>query len=183
MKSSNGMPCNRFTSVRKLLPIFACAILAVAAAACGSGGCLENGSTLPLAGLYSSSTDKEIAVDSLEVRGLGAPADSVLLSPGRGASKIYMPFRADYESVSWVFSIHTRELNYPELYDTITFEYTTIPYFASADCGALYIYRVDRFTTTTHLIDSVAITDPLFTNVDREQIRIYYRTAQEEPDL
>lgn len=155
--------------------------LAVCAAGCGSSGCLENGSTLPLAGLYSSSTQSPISVDSLEVRGLGAPSDSLLVSPGRATRSIYMPFRANYESVSWVFSIRTKALDYPELFDTITFDYTTIPYFASADCGALYIYRLRSFSYTRHLIDSVAVTDSLFTNVDREQIMIFYRTAQEEP--
>ena len=157
--------------------------LAMFIAACSSSGCLENGSTLPLAGLYSSSTGNAISIDSLEVRGIGAPGDSVLLSPSRGVSSIYMPFRADYESVSWVFSVASRALNYPELYDTITFGYTTIPYFAGADCGALYIYRVNTISTTRHLIDSVIVSDSLFTNADREQIRIYYRTSDREDDL
>lgn len=153
--------------------------LAIGAWSCGSNGCLENGSTLPLAGLYSSTTGSAISVDSLKVMGIGAPLDSLLVIPGRGVSSIYMPFRADQESVSWVFSIQTIALNHPQLFDTITFGYETIPYFASADCGAMYIYRVKRISHTTHLIDSVIVTDSLFTNVDREQIKIYYRTAEE----
>lgn len=146
---------------------------------CGSGGCLENGSTLPLAGFYSAQTLEAISVDSLMVRGVDAPGDSVLLSPQRGVSSVYLPFKADADSVKWVFSVDTRALNHPELYDTITFVYRTLPYFASSDCGAMYIYRVSRVGTTTHLIDSVAVTDSLFTNVDREQIKIYFRTESE----
>lgn len=157
--------------------------LSVSAAGCGSGGCLENGSTLPLAGLYSSSNGKAISVDSLEVRGVGAPNDSVLLYPTRGTSQIYMPFRADFEEVKWVLSIKKAGYDYPQFYDTITFGYRTIPYFASADCGAMYIYRVNRIVSTNHLIDSVTVTDSLFTNVDREQIRIYFRTAEEGNQL
>lgn len=159
------------------------AIAVITATGCGSGGCLENGSTLPLAGLYSSTTGGAISIDSLEVRGLGAPNDSILLYPTRNTSSIYMPFRADYESVSWVFSIHQAAFNHSEFYDTLTFDYTTIPYFASADCGAMYIYRVNRMNVTHNLIDSVAITDSLFTNVDREQIKIFYRTAEEGQGL
>ena len=90
-----------------------------------------------------------------------------------------MPFRADFPSVSWVFSIKMARLDYPELYDTVTFDYNTITYFASADCGAMYIYKVTDVRYTTNLIDSVAITDSLFTNVDREQIKIFYRTDDE----
>lgn len=150
----------------------------VSAASCGSGGCLENGSTLPLAGLYSSYSGSAITLDSLEVRGIGAPNDSLLVDPSSRVNSIYMPFRADYESVSWVFSIKMRDYDYPELYDTLTFSYQTIPYFASADCGAMYIYRVTSYSVTHHLIDSVVVTDSLFTNVDREQIKIYYRTSE-----
>lgn len=156
--------------------------LAVCFGACGSSGCLENSTTLPLAGLYSSSTLQPISVDSLEIRGLGAPGDSLLLAPTRSTGSVYMPFRADYPSVSWVFAFRTEYLDYPELYDTLTFVYETIPYFASADCGALYIYRVTEYSYTNHLIDSVAVTDSLFTNVDREQIQIYYRTAEDEEE-
>lgn len=152
---------------------------AAVTAACGSSGCLENGSTLPLAGLYSSYTGAQISIDSLEVRGIGAPNDSVLIVPTRNTRSIYLPFRADYESVSWVFSVHQSAVYYPELYDTITFGYETIPYFASADCGAMYVYRLNRIAYTTHLIDSVTVTDSLFTNVDREQIKIFYRAAEE----
>ena len=151
----------------------------ICVSACGSGGCLENGSTLPLAGIYSSVTDNAISIDSLEVRGIGAPNDSLLVSPKRGTSTIYMPFKANAESVGYVFAVRQKEVDFPELYDTIDFGYETIPYFASADCGAMYIYRLNSVAHTTHLIDSVAITDSLFTNVDRQQIKIYYRIAPE----
>lgn len=146
---------------------------------CGSGGCLENATTLPLAGFYSGTTKTAISVDSLEVRGIGAPGDSLLLAPRRGVSELYMPFRADYSSISWVFAFKLEGFYYPQLYDTITFGYNTIPYFASADCGAMYVYRVNSMRYTTHVIDSVAITDSLFTNVNKEQIQIFFRTAEQ----
>lgn len=147
---------------------------------CASSGCLENGTTLPLAGLYSAETGEAIAIDSLEVRGLGAPDDSVLLAPTRGTSTVYLPFRAETESVSYIFSFSIEALDFPQIYDTITFDYNSIPYLASADCGAMYIYRLNRLVYTTHLIDSVGITDSLFTNIDRQQIHIYYRTGTED---
>ena len=168
---------NQLKNAFARIAAFAC--IGAAFCSCGSGGCLENGSTLPLAGLYSAETQKSISVDSLEVRGIGAPDDSLLVSPGRGTSSIYMPFRADFDKIDWVFAFRTEALDYPQLYDTLSFEYTTIPYFASADCGAMYVYHVNKVNVTHHLIDSVAVTDSLFTNVDREQIKIFYRTEQE----
>lgn len=150
--------------------------------ACNNGGCLENGTTLPLAGLYSSSSQSTISVDSLEVWGVGAPGDSILLKPSRATSSIYLPFRANHDFVEYTFGFKSSGLNIAALYDTITFYYESIPYFASASCGAMYIYRLTNLQHTNHLIDSVGITDSLFTNVDREQIKIYYRT-REDADL
>ena len=42
----------------------------------------------------------------------------------------------------------------------------------------MYHYRITAYTYTTHLIDSVAVTDSLITNIDRETIQIYFRTAE-----
>lgn len=164
--------------MRKLLTIVFSAILL---AACNSAGCLDNGSTLPLAGFYSSQTGQSVSIDSLQIQGLGAPGDSLLLKPSKGVSKIYMPLRAGVPSTTWVFSYKQGHLANPAYNDTLVFTYETIPYFASEDCGAMYIYRVEGLTHTNHLIDSIKLTDSLFTNVEAERIRIYFRTAQEEP--
>lgn len=155
--------------------------MAAIAGACNSSGCLDNGSALPLAGFYSSSTAKSISVDSLQISGVGAPGDSILHEKG-AISQIYLPFKADAPEVKWVFAYKQKALDRPELYDTLTFRYSTIPYFASEECGAMYIYRVEDYSCTDHLIDSVKLIDPLITNVELERIQIYFRTAQEEPE-
>ena len=166
----------------KSVPDCAIAILALAAAACNSSGCLDNGSALPLAGFYSTATAEAITVDSLEIRGLGAPGDSILLSPSARVQQVYLPMRADAPAVSWVIAYRQKALDYPQLNDTLTFAYETIPYFASEQCGAMYIYRIESVAHSCHLIDSVKIIDPLITNVDVERIQIFFRTArQEEP--
>lgn len=156
-------------------------MLAAILAGCNAAGCLDNGSALPLARFYSSATGGSISVDSLEIRGLDAPGDSMLLKPSRGVSEVYMPLRANVPSTDWVFSYHQGALANPAYNDTIEFTYSTIPYFASEECGAMYIFRVEKINHTTHLIDSVLLTDSLFTNVEAERIKIYFRTAQEEP--
>lgn len=83
---------------------------------------------------------------------------------------------------SWCFAYKTEELDYPEFNDTISFGYESKPYFASDECGAVYHYLITECRTTTHLIDSVIVTDSLITNLDRVRIHIYFRTAEEEPD-
>ena len=62
----------------------------------------------------------------------------------------------------------------------LTFDYSASPYFASEECGALYYYHIRRLKHTTHLIDSIVITDSLITNADLERIRIYFRTSHDE---
>lgn len=154
--------------------------LLLAVAACNTSGCLDNQSALPLAEFRSSATREKISVDSLEVVGVDAP-DGDVLSPARPAkSQLYLPMRSTRSSTSWQFIYRQKALDYPEFIDTVTFDYESIPYFASEECGASYRYRVTRVEHTTHLIDSVRMVDSLITNVDQVSILIYFRT-QEAP--
>lgn len=146
-------------------------------ASCSATGCTDNQNSLPLAGFYSMSTGNSITVDSLAIEGIGAPDDSLLLSPSSRVSSLYLPFRSARNETSYCFQYRESRLNHPELYDTLTFRYDAIPFFASEECGAMYHYRVTEYTYTTHLIDSVAMLDSLITNIDRETIQIYFRTA------
>lgn len=164
----------------RILP--AIGLIACAAASCNSSGCYDNGSSIPLAGFYDSSTGNSIALDSLEISGIGAPADSVLSHPGRAIEEIYLPMHAGKPSTAWVIAYKWHDLDFAEANDTLTFDYESIPYFASEECGAMYAYRITRVAHTTHLVDSVTLTDSLITNVDRQTIQIYFRTDGEGGD-
>lgn len=146
---------------------------------CNSTGCTENKNSVPLAGFYAYSTKQAITVDSISIGGVGAPNDSLIIDCA-SASSVYLPFRASMHEVRYFIRYEAKALNYPELVDTITFTYTSIPYFASEDCGAMYRYDITDFRYTTNLIDSVAVTDKLITNVDIERIKIFFRTADTE---
>lgn len=167
--------------MRKVIIYIIMCIAAGILSACNSSGCLDNGSALPLAGFYSSATARAIAVDSLEIHGVGAPRDSVLLKVARGVSQVYLPFNPSARQVSWCIAYRQKALDRPEMNDTLTFDYDPVTYFASEECGAMYIYRVTSVSHTSHLIDSVKVIDPLITNVELERIRIFFRTAPEEP--
>lgn len=107
-------------------------------------------------------------------------SDTLLLTLDSRQQQLYLPFRSTSPSTSFYIHYCQKALDYPELNDTLSFDYDAVPYFASEDCGAMYHYRVTRYTYTTHLIDSVGMTDSLITNIDRETIRIFFRTA--DPD-
>lgn len=156
-------------------------ILGAAVSACNSAGCLDNGSALPRAGFYSSSTGRPISVDSVEIAGVGAPGDSVLEDAHPALSQIYLPMKPGATMTQWALIYRQKELEDLGITDTITFNYESIPYFASEECGAMYIYRITGVKHTYNIIDSVTLLDSLITNVELERIRIYFRTAQEEP--
>ncbi|MDE7427428.1 MAG: hypothetical protein K2M79_06480 [Muribaculaceae bacterium] len=144
---------------------------------CNSGGCLDNQSALPKAQLYNSQGEA-ISVDSLQIRGVGAPGDSVL-EQGR-LSTFYLPMRSDAGVTSWEVAYLRKEQNPTGVCDTIEFSYRSIPYFESADCGATFRYLVTQVNTTHHFIEDVVMTDSLITNVDRTYINIILRTADEQ---
>lgn len=145
------------------------AMLALGAAAC-SEGCLDNKNSLPKAGFYSSVTGEAVSVSGLSVGGVGAPHDSLLLRDGT-VSEIYLPFRAASTDVSYRFAVALAPGD--TISDEVTFEYETTPYFVSEECGAMYRYRITGVWFDGNLIDSVAVTDSLITNVDAERIKIY----------
>ena len=44
----------------------------------------------------------------------------------------------------------------------------------------MYHYRITRVAHTFVLLDSVAVTDSIITNVERETIRLYFRTSSSD---
>lgn len=149
---------------------------------CSNVGCTDNQNSLPLAGFYSMSTKEAITPDSIAIGGVDAPNDSLLLDESSHESQIYLPFRANKPSTRFYIQYKQHLLDLFQIADTITFEYTAIPYFASEDCGAMYHYLVTNFSYTTYIIDSVAMTDSLITNIERETIQIYFRTNESTED-
>ena len=148
---------------------------------CNSEGCTDNHSALPLMGFYSAVTEEAITLDSIAVGGVGAPGDSLLVSPGNATGQVYLPFRSDAASTS--FFIHYdypgQGIASPALNDTLTFTYTSEPFFASEECGAMFRYRVTKVEHTRHILEYIEITDSLVTNVERERFKLYLRTTTE----
>lgn len=161
----------------RLLTFIAAGILTGSAlTGCNTSGCTDLQSSIPLAGFYSSASQQAISVNNLEIYGVGAPGDSILYSGGTALREVYLPLRSDFASTSFCFHYTQEGLDDDALNDTITFHYTSEPYFASEECGAMYRYTITRLSYTQHLIDSVAVTDSLVTNTDIERLKIYFRT-------
>ncbi len=160
------------------MTVLICALAVITG--CNTSGCLENRSSVPLAGFYENATQKQITLDSLKIYGADAPNDSILSRPGTPISQIYLPMRATKDNVKWYIEYKWKELDSRNLTDRIDLDYTAEPYFASEECGVIYRYRITRCQYTRNLIDSIAITDSLITNIDTERIKIFFRTS--DPD-
>lgn len=143
---------------------------------CNTSGCLENRSSIPLAGFYSSATGQTLSLDSLLIYGLNKPDSTDLNTVGTPINSIYLPMRSTMESTGWVISYKWKYLDSIKLADTINFKYSSLPYFASDECGVIYKYNIEQMEYTKHLIDSVILTDSIITNLDIERIKIYFRT-------
>ncbi|MDE7472731.1 MAG: hypothetical protein K2M68_04005 [Muribaculaceae bacterium] len=161
---------NRLTAIA--VPV----IVAVSIAGCNTTGCTDNRSSLLLAGFYSSSDRRAISIDSLELGGVGAPDDSLLVTVNERASQVYLPLRSRETETAFCLHYASKALSDPRLNDTISLTYTSEPYFASEECGAMYRYSIKRLDYTRHLIDSVALPDSLINNVNVERMGIYFRT-------
>lgn len=167
--------------MKKLLYIAAIATISGAVlAGCNTTGCTENQNSVPLAGFYSMTTGDAIGIDSLAIAGDGAPNDSLLLGPSERGTEVYLPLRADRNVTTFVIKYMQKSLADHGVEDHITFYYESTPWFASEECGAMYHYRITRVSHTSQILDSVGISDSLVTNIERQTIGLYFRTA--DPD-
>lgn len=162
--------------MRLLISVIAVwAILTSTLVSCNTSGCSENRNAVPLAE-FNDETGRTITLDSLSISGVGQPNDSVLSAAGSKVSQVYLPMRPTHNDVSWCLSYKWRALDHPALNDTITFDYSSTPVFASEECGVYYRYRITAMRFTDHLVDHVEIVDSLITNIDKVYIKIFFRT-------
>lgn len=144
-------------------------------AGCNTTGCMDNRSSLLLAGFYSAS-DKAISLQHIEVGGVGAPNDSLIIEAGESTSEVYLPLRHTDSSTSFFIRYLNSDVDLTENFDTITLTYSSIPYFASEECGAIYQYSIKSLEYTTHFIDRVTLLDSLINNADMQKMHIYFLT-------
>ena len=142
---------------------------------CSTGACYDNQNSLPKAGFYSAETGEAVSISGVAIGGVGAPNDSLLCEASETASEVYLPFRPNEETTSFAFRSGG-------IADIVTFSYETRPYFASADCGAVWVFRIKEVSWRGALIDSVAVIDSLITNVDAQQLKIFVNAPEPEED-
>ena len=108
-----------------VVAVMACGLVP---AGCSVQSCNDNQSALPLMGFYSSATQRPIILDSIDMGGVGAPHDSLLVHAGQSVSSLYLPFRFENDATSFFIHYAYREsgLDNPAFNDTIVFRYRAI---------------------------------------------------------
>lgn len=154
----------------------------ISLAGCSSNECYENHSALPLAQFYSTETFGQVSVNRLEVYGIGAPGDSILYYD-ETLSEAYLPFRLGANSTTYVLAYLSFLQNGDNVdqdtslvpHDTITFNYTPVPWFVSPACGAMYFFDMKSVDHTSFLIDSIYV-EPRITNENTANIKIFFKS-------
>lgn len=159
--------------MRRLLWIVAAAAGLTLMASCSGEGCINNRNSIPLAGFYDLATEQKVSVSRMPVYGLGAPNDSSLLDTARNSSQVYLPLRGAMTSTAFVF-------DGGPIKDTLTISYEAYPYYDGEDCGAMWRYLIHDVAHTRNFIDSVLVTDPLITNIERERLMIFLNIPDPE---
>lgn len=140
---------------------------------CSSDGCEHNRNSIPMAGFYDYKTKNALTVSGLSVAGVNAPNDSLLLDPARSSHQVYLPFRGSQTEASFMFSSGG-------VGDIVTFHYESMPYFDGEECGAMWRYRIIDVEHRGLIIDSISVTDPEITNIERERIMIFLTATDSE---
>ncbi len=156
-------------------------VAAVSLCSCSTSGCNDNRSSLPLAKFYAAGSNQAISLDSIRIYGVGVAGDSMLVESGIKASQTYLPLRPNHPDVSFDIEYTQSDLAEMGISDRLSIYYTTIPYFASEECGAMYRYRITAIQHTNMILDSVAVVpvDSVITNIDVESIKLFFRVSEQ----
>lgn len=89
---------------------------------------------------------------------------------GREITMLPSPFNPAKNSIRYKFTTDTTA----DLFDTLTFYYTSTPHFINNSCGYTYYYNVDSVKTTNNMLDSSSIANPALTDKNKEANVIFY---------
>jgi len=110
----------------------------------------------------------------------GGPRGFSILSPGtQGINQLYLPFRLDQDTTRYVFRYLQEDLAQADIRDTVTFIYDRNPRFVSSACGVSYVFGIKKIRYTRSIIDSVACPLEEITNMDTENLSIFFHVSTE----
>jgi hypothetical protein len=154
--------------MRKIFPgiliiILPCLILLMAS--CTPGSCFEETESYLKASFYSYETRKLTVPDSLSLNGLNN--DSIIYSKSAKVQPALIPLNSSQDNCIFVIIING-------VTDTIQFRYTSYPHLISKECGYTFYHNLDTVIPKYHAIKEIIYSNKTVTNLNVENIRIYY---------
>jgi hypothetical protein len=133
---------------------------------CNQGSCFEETESYLKATFYNSTSKKIAAPGKLTVSGLNDTTK--IYNKAINVSHADLPLNASEPSCTFLVIIDG-------VTDTVEFKYDTYPHLISKECGYTYYHTLDSASRPTfHAIDSIKLINKTVTNLNVENIRIYY---------
>lgn len=132
---------------------------------CSLGSCFEETESYIKASLYNYTTEKLTAPDSVSLKGSGL--DSLIYKKKTGLSIAMIPLNSSDEVSRFVIKINN-------VIDSIEFRYSSYPHLISKECGYTFYHHLDTAIFTENIIKRISIENKNVTNLNGENIRIYY---------
>lgn len=155
--------------MRRLIPENLAVILSgliLFSLSCTPESCLEETTSFVNTTLYKKGSNTPTAADSITVFGLGNDT-SRLYNKVLKVSSIKLPLDASSETCGFVIKINN-------ITDTLNFTYTSYPHLISKECGITFFYNLNSYHVSGNSIDSISIRNSNITNLNGENIRIFY---------
>ncbi len=146
--------------------IIAATVLAVLQSSCTPEACFEETESFLKGSLYSFSTEKILAADSLSLWGLNSESYKVY-NKSLKLSRVLFPLNASSDKSSFTIKINGTT-------DNIEITYSSYPQLISKECGYTFYHNIETISFTRNIIDSVHINKYNVTTLNEENIRIYY---------
>jgi hypothetical protein len=134
-------------------------------ASCTQGSCFEETESYLKASFYSYETRKLTVPDSLTLYGLNN--DSVIYNKPDKVQPALIPLNSSQDSCIFVIIING-------VTDTIKFRYNSYPHLISKECGYTFYHHLDTVIPNYHAIKEIIISNRTITNLNVENIGIYY---------
>ncbi|HLN20056.1 MAG TPA: DUF6452 family protein [Bacteroidales bacterium] len=134
--------------------------------ACTPEACLDETESYLKATFYSSATKQAVKPDSLTVFGSGMESNRIY-SAQKQLSMARLPLNNLTGFSAFIIRINGRS-------DTLNVNYSSFPHLISKECGYSFNHNVEKISNSYLIIDSIRIINPIVTNENRENIRIYF---------
>jgi len=152
----------KYISESRLIIVAAIMLLMIS---CTPGSCFEETESYVKASFYDNVSKTLHAPDSLTLYGLSN--DSMIYNKTTSVQPALIPLNSSTESCTFVIDINGAS-------DTVEFQYNSFPHLILKECGYTYYHHLDSVLFKNHAIKGIYISNKTITNLNVENIRIFY---------